>query len=501
MKMLLILLVGTAVITGCSASKSSFSPNKKYSPEQLQKDYSLYQDILEEYHPSLYWYTSKDSMDHFFKVGREQLNDSLTEPEFRKVLNYVTAKINCGHTSVRPSKQYAKYNDTVRIIGRLFPLSMKLWEDTMVVVANLNRRDSILKRGTVITGINGKTTNAIADTLFNYISTDGYNRTHKFQTLSNRGFFGSLYTSLYGLSPRYTINYIDSVGKPNTITIPLFNPIADTAARRLIRPVTSLPQPSKKERRDMQLSNVRLLQIDSVNHTAMMNLASFGRGYGLKKFFRNSFRALKKNKINHLIIDVRSNGGGSVTNSTFITRYLTDHRFKVGDSLYAVRKKGSYGRYVENDFFNRLFMTFFTKRKSDGHYHFGYFERHYFKPKKHNHFNGKTYILTGGNSFSATTLFAATIAPQENVIVVGEETGGGAYGNSAWLIPDATLPETGVRFRLPLFRLVIDKNTPKNGKGVQPEVRSLPTVEAILRNADYKLEKAMELIKKDKSDQ
>ncbi|HEX7844961.1 MAG TPA: peptidase S41, partial [Chitinophagaceae bacterium] len=101
MKMLLILLVGTAVITGCSASKSSFSPNKKYSPEQLQKDYSLYQDILEEYHPSLYWYTSKDSMDHFFKVGREQLNDSLTEPEFRKVLNYVTAKINCGHTSVR----------------------------------------------------------------------------------------------------------------------------------------------------------------------------------------------------------------------------------------------------------------------------------------------------------------------------------------------------------------------------------------------------------------
>jgi len=81
-----------------------------------------------------------------------------------------------------------------------------------------------------------------------------------------------------------------------------------------------------------------------------------------------------------------------------------------------------------------------------------------------------------------------------------EETGGGAYGNSAWLIPDVTLPETGLRFRLPLFRLVIDKNIPKNGKGVQPEVLSLPTVEAIRRNTDFKVEKVMEMIKKDKSE-
>ena len=81
---------------------------------------------------------------------------------------------------------------------------------------------------------------------------------------------------------------------------------------------------------------------------------------------------------------------------------------------------------------------------------------------------------------------------------MGEETGGGAYGNSAWLIPDVTLPETNVRFRLPLFRLVIDKNYPKTGKGVQPEVESRPTVDAIKRGVDFKLEKVMELIKKDK---
>jgi C-terminal processing protease CtpA/Prc len=220
----------------------------------------------------------------------------------------------------------------------------------------------------------------------------------------------------------------------------------------------------------------------------------------LKIFFRHSFGALKKNNIEHLIVDVRSNGGGSVTNSTFLSRFLADHRFKTGDSLYAIRKRNTYGHYIQNNFFNRLFIAFFTKRKTDGDYHFGYFERHYFKPKKHNHFNGKVYVLIGGNSFSATTLFTGSIIKQDNVIVVGEETGGGAYGNTAWLIPDVTLPETGIRFRLPLFRLVIDKNYPKTGKGVQPEVEVKPTVDAIRRGADYKLDKVMEMIKADKSE-
>jgi C-terminal processing protease CtpA/Prc len=198
---------------------------------------------------------------------------------------------------------------------------------------------------------------------------------------------------------------------------------------------------------------------------------------------------------------VRANGGGSVGNSTMLSRYLTQQPFKIGDSLYAINKRSHYGKYIQNNFFNKLFISFLTKRNKKGEYHFGYFERHYFKPKKKNHFDGKTYILTGGNSFSATILFTNSIMRQDNVTVVGEETGGGAYGNTAWLIPDFKLPETGVRFRLPLFRLVIDKNILKNGRGILPEVESFPTQRVVALGADFKLDKALELIKKDKEQQ
>lgn len=499
MRILLILLLAAGGLAGCGVSKSSFSPYKKYSPAELMEDYSVYRQVLEKHHPSLYWYTPKDSMDYYFEYGQHQLKDSMTEPAFRKVLTYVTAKISCGHTTVRPSKAWSRYSDTARL-GKMFPLSMKVWDMAMLVNANLNRRDSILKRGTVITRINGRTAEAVVDTLFDYISTDGYNRTHKYQSLSNRGNFGSLYTLLFGPADKYDIEFKDSTGTIKTTVVPVYDPATDTAGRTGTRTFRPAQQLTKKQRRELRLNAARLLRIDTVNRTAMMDLATFGKGVGLRRFFHNSFEALEKNKIGHLIIDVRGNGGGSVTNSTLITRYLAAQKFKISDSLFAIRRGSGYERYVEHHFWNKLFMLFFTRKKKDGNYHFGYFERHYFKPKKRHHYDGKVYIVTGGNSFSATTLFASALVKQDNITVVGEETGGGAYGNSAWLIPDVTLPVTGIRFRLPLFRLVIDKTTPKNGRGVQPEVESFPTIDAIKRNADFKVEKVMELIKKDKAE-
>ena len=486
-----------AFFSSCSASKSSFSPSKKYSPEQLTKDYSIFRGALEESHPGVYWYTPKEEMDHYFTWGENQIKDSLNEEGFRKVLSYVISKINCGHTVTRSSKAFAKYRDTT--VNKVFPLSLKIWpgttsfkEDTAAVAANLIRKDSILTRGVVVKKINHQPVSTILDTLCQYISSDGHNLTHKYQALSNRGGFGSAFTNLFGLKENYFIDYIGNDGKEKSTIVPSYNPRADSANRIVIN---RLAKTNPAERKKQIVRATRNLRMDSANRVAFMDLGSFGRSLKLKSFFRSSFREMRIKETKHLVIDVRGNGGGSVTNSTFLTKFMVDRKFKVADSLYANTRNSRYKKYIENYFFNRLFMLFMTAKKKDRKYHFGYFERHYFKPKKQNHFNGSVYILTGGNSFSATTLFTQTVKQQANIIVVGEETGGGAYGNTAWLIPDLVLPETGVRFRLPLFRLVIDKNIPKDGRGVQPEIIVIPTTEAIRRGVDYKMEKVMELIK------
>ena len=486
----------------CGTTKKAFDPDQKFSPAQIRKDYQLFRQILEDLHPSLYWYTSRDSMNYYFDQGYARLKDSMTEPEFRTLLSYVIAKVDCGHTSVRSSRAYSHYLDTARLPQ--FPLILKFWKDTMVVAANLNRRDSILKRGVVIERINGRTAVQLKDTLFDYFVTDGYNLTGKYQYLSTGLNFGAWYKNVLGYTPQFTIDYLDSGRYVKETTIPLYDPRRDTSRKNFIRAFVAGPkgqggaphhrQP-RRTRKKIDAFFTRNLVIDSATNTGFMLLNTFESGNRLVRFFHQSFRQLDRQHVANLVIDVRSNGGGDASNSTLLTRYIIDKKFKLADSLYTLHRKSPYDKYIEKGFLYRLLMYVVTSKRSDGYYHFGYFERHYYHPKHNHHFDGQVYILTGGNSFSATSLFAGALKGQKNVTLVGEETGGGYYGNTAWMIPDVSLPETGIRFRLPRFHLVIDKNRTKNGLGVLPDVPVLPTVEAIRQGLDFKTARVKELIR------
>ncbi len=106
MRIMVVLLMMVAYFgTGCAGSRESFDPQQKYAPEQLRQDYTLFRNILEDVHPSLYWYTTKDSLDYYFDQGYSRLSDSMNEMQFRSLLSYTIAKIHCGHTATKYSKK------------------------------------------------------------------------------------------------------------------------------------------------------------------------------------------------------------------------------------------------------------------------------------------------------------------------------------------------------------------------------------------------------------
>lgn len=486
-------LLGVTLI-GCRSSREAFNPEKKFAPSILQRDYRIYRTVLDEHHPSLYWYTEKSKMDYFFDWGFDQLKDSLTEPAFRRVLSYVTAQIQCGHTSVRWSKQWGKYIDSSRQV-LLFPLSIKFIGNKAVITGNLHRKDSVLVPGTELVSINERLVSQIKDSLVKYISVDGGNRTAKDQWLSNRGVFGSLYRWVWGADSSYTLGYVDERGIIKYKNLNAFTTAVDSIAKAGASSAPKLPRSSRSFLRKENRDRIRQLQIDTVNHTALMRLASFGKGYQLVSFFKHSFRQLSKLDIHTLILDVRNNGGGVIRHATLLTRYISDSSFTVADSLYATRLIGSQDRHIRFMPWYQAAMVFATRKKKDGLRHFSYYEKHRFNPKRNNHFNKQVYLITGGNSYSATTLLANQLSKQPRVSIVGEETGGSAYGNSAWMMPDLILPGTKLVVRVPLYRFVMDSSQLKDGRGIQPTVSAIPTIRSIRENKDVKMEAVLDLIK------
>ncbi len=459
----------------------------KFAPEVLKEDLSLLQKILEANHPSLYWYTPKDSMDAFFQNTINGITDSLDELQFKNRTAWVISKIRCGHTSVRFSKKYTKKANDFRYPQ--FPLVLKAWADSLVVLGNLNPRDSIFTRGTIITGINGRTNKQLFDTLFPFMVSDGYSMTHKYQVLS--GNFPAWYKTILGLDSLNHISYVSAEGKEMTAELKNYSPSKKSTGKVDISFSMSENKPTRKQIREAKRLAERSMVIDTSLHTAIMRLSSFNGT--LRGFFRRSFRTLQKKNIPSLVIDLRENGGGRVRNSILLARYLSDHAFRIGDSVVASSRKFRYGKYIKPVLPYWLAMNLAAKKMEDGLIHYRYYETNSFEPLQRFHYPGEVYLLQGGYTFSAASMFISYLKGQKNITLVGEETGGGYYGSSAMHIPTITLPNTGLRISLPMYRVVMDTNRAK-GHGVIPDVEIGPSSQAIKRGIDPKMEKIRELI-------
>ena len=494
LKSIILLPLIILIATSCSVSKNTYQPNKKYSPQQLKEDFRLMSKVLKANHPSLYWYTTKDSLDAFAALVENSITDSLTEPQFKNKLAWFVSKIHCGHTSTRPSIAFTKYYKGKQLPR--FPLNIKVWKDSAVVISNLLTKDSTIKRGNIITSINQFSTQQIIDSMCSLMSTDGYNNNFKLQAFSFN--FPAYFNNAFGIDSQYVVAYIDNNGKSQVDTLKNFKPMPDTGLKKTdttVRQKAITETLSKKEIKILTLLSSRNLKMDTANRTAYLAINTFSKGK-LNRFFRKSFADIKKSGVNNLVIDLRQNTGGDVMSSTKLTKYLANKPFLIADNIASTRRGMRYKSSISGWFWYWWAMQFSTKKMADGKYHFQYLERHHFQPKKKNHFDGNIYLITGGYTFSAASIFTNNIKGQNNAKVVGEETGGGSYGNSAIFIPDIVLPNTTLRVRLPLFRMVLNKDYPKNGRGIFPDEEVLPSSYLIQQGIDGKMEQVKMLIRR-----
>lgn len=466
---------------------ASFSPERKFAPEKLQKDFNVLRNIYEKSHPGIYWYTPKDSMDHYFNEGYAALKDSMTEPQFKTILSQTIQHLECGHSSTKFSKKYETYLfDTRRA---QLPMQLKVMNDSLIHLFDPNPADSFFYRGAVIKSINGISAKKLIDTLSSTISTDGISMNFKYQQLTNS--FAYYHRSLFGVSKEYIITYINKYGSEATCVIKPYDPFKDSNRTREIIP---LIQKTKREIRKEKQQQTFSFFIDSTNGLGVLNVNNFS-SHLRKRFIKRAFKKVDHLHLKNIVLDMRLNGGGLINKSIYLAKFLKDASFGFMDSVVTPKKKLTTPRYVKQRFLYNLGLWWFAKKGKDGNYHFRYYENRVYPLKSKYHFGGNIYVVTGGNTFSAASLFVSSLKGQSNVTVVGEETGGGYYGNNGVFIPDIVLPNTFIRVRLPLFRIVNNTSHVKDGHGVKPDIEVAPTVQSIMRNIDPKIEKVRELAK------
>ncbi|MBU3743807.1 MAG: hypothetical protein FGM61_04565 [Sediminibacterium sp.] len=294
-------------------AQQSTQPLPKHSPEQLQEDFRTLKKILEANHPSMYWYTPQHQIDSVFDNTLLKMQDSMNEIAFKNLVAAYISQIKCGHTTVRNSKSFVKHYSKRPQLS--FPLNIKVWDDSLVVINNLNPRDSVLTRGTKIIQINGKTGRQFIDIFSPFISGDGPGTAFACQLIS--GNFGGFYRTIIGLDSVYHITFINKQGMRADTTLHNFNPLSIKMSAEATTKL-KMQLPSRRELRIARREERKQLRIDSATQTAYMRLGSFS-GSGTAHFIKSSFRKIKQAGVQQLVIDVRTNGGGKLSNSTLLT--------------------------------------------------------------------------------------------------------------------------------------------------------------------------------------
>jgi hypothetical protein len=476
----IIFLVFFIGFSSFSQSKKVSPLTKKYSSQQLKQDAELMKNVVLAMHPVVGIYQSRDYYTKLFDGFINNLNDSLTEKQFRIKTKIVIDELHCGHTEALLSNAY--YKAASKELYNFSPYIFIPVKDKVFLIATLNKKkDTLIKKGAEIIAINGIKVDSMLHYCKRFISTDGFNQTGKDHYMQLG--FNSFYLSLFGRPDTFKVDYVS--GK-NIKTVKY-------AAVKL-KTIPQLPLELKIDSTFIHYKRAKIQYgyLDNEKKTMHIKLESFSRKRTVKAY-RRIFRKLKKNNTENLILDLRNNGGGSLENCYDLLSYFIDTAQT--QTLRTPLKSYPYKKYTNKPIFFKLMRFGFgliSKKKTiNDTDNFVYT----IKPRKKNHYNKKVFVLINGGSFSASCLVAAYLKANNKAIFVGDETSGTMEGCNAGITPFYTLPNTKTKLRIPAFRVVHDVCPKITGRGIIPDYPIQYTIKDYLLKKDLEIIKVKELIK------
>ncbi|MEM8892211.1 MAG: S41 family peptidase, partial [Bacteroidota bacterium] len=212
----------------------------------------------------------------------------------------------------------------------------------------------------------------------------------------------------------------------------------------------------------------------------------------------------KDKEINHLILDLRNNEGGSEHHQMEFMSYLYGKPFKLYQNIYLSHLdfRPLKEIIIERDPKDLLFNNDdeYMRKISSNLWinNYKYSRNLNLQPPKENLFKGKLYVLINGSTFSSAADLAADIRKTTEATFIGEESGGTFEGPTGGNTIVVQLPHSKIMIRIsPNIHVGYMYQKHPIGRGVLPDYEIEYSIEDYLQRKDLELEKALELIRKE----
>lgn len=442
----------------------------KISKTHLQEDLAILKRNLEALHAGLYVYVSKNELDRWFERTSLALKDSMNPVEFSRTVAPLNSTIKNGHTKVH----YPKFGNHRKI----FPLQVYTYKGIFHVKGSFSKQYEPLT-GQRIVSIDGIPMAKVVETLLPFVTRDGNNRSLPIEDLS--AYFGLEHSLFYGSKDRYEI-VLQNEGKQEKVK------------------VSGVPLDAQVVQYYSALETAEAVNVTIKDGVGVLKFPTFDtkqlKKQDYKKRLNTFFSRLAEERVKHLIVDIRNNGGGEPVPTQELISYLYDQEFVMYKEVHTITRKIKDKKYYKKQGVGWLNLLSWTRVKKEKDRYYSVRNKEgldTYAPKK-NAFQGQLYILTNGNSFSAAGEFASFMRYHTGAIFIGEEVGGNKFQATAGVSYTLTLPHSQQKFSIPLVVYKMNVEAENDGHGVKPDHWVRNTIKDELEGKDRVMEYAIDLV-------
>ncbi len=478
---------------GMACSRKAQQP-PSLSRQQMRQDVAYLNKNLEKIYPGLGYYSPQKAYENYRDSLLARLPDSLAYRDFFKRIAPLVNSQKDGHLILYQRKKLTDRNTPY------LPFVLREVGGKYYVAFN-GSADSTLWRGTELLAIEGQSLPEVHQLLADNFrgGADADITTGRlFRTLNS---LPSYYSTWFGVRDSLLVRYV-RVDSAAVAT-------GDTLQKYVVNQTKKAVNEYLKKRYPKDLAshkNLSLTQIDSTLDGVVLRVSSFSKfpkgdffNAKFKRKLRQNFREIKEKNYQNLVIDLRSNGGGSVANSGYLLSYLLPQPFSVFRE--ETLKPGAVLPYITTPINPISPVAFFLTHHRDhstGLWRTNTSKKKGFKPDKKYGYRNNLYLLVNGASFSATVSVLSHLRDQSIGKIVGESPGGAYWGDFAARFKVITLPNSGLRIRIPLKTMYHDVK-PVDDPEIKPDRPISRTYEDIVRpGRDYGLEYVKALIRQGK---